>query len=136
MGTTTSLDSIITTTTSISTNPPVTMKVCVFILAVLAVGCYAPDISVLIQAEVKAIIAASPRITLTDCATKCDAEFDLIAGRDEQLMDRACHDACDCAINHNNCHGHNTGHVTRPHVTHRPHGTRAPAPTNGGVFQP
>merc|ERR1711936_859432 len=126
MGTTTSLDSIITTTTSISTNPPVTMKVCVFILAVLAVGCYAPDISVLIQAEVKAIIAASPRITLTDCATKCDAEFDLIAGRDEQLMDRACHDTCDCLLNQNNCHGHNAGHVTRPHGNHHPR----PQPTS------
>jgi len=107
------------------------MKICVVILAALCVGCYAPDISLLINAEVKAILASDPRMTLVDCATKCDAEFDLIAGRDEQLMDRACHDACDCAINHNNCHGHNTGHVTRPHVTHRPHGTRAPAPTNG-----
>merc|ERR1712156_998169 len=106
------------------------MKICVVILAALCVGCYAPDISLLINAEVKAILASDPRMTLVDCATKCDAEFDLIAGRDEQLMDRACHDACDCAINHNNCH------VTRPHVTHRPHGTRAPAPTNGGVFQP
>merc|ERR1712213_195842 len=112
------------------------MKICVLLLAALCGATYAVDISVLVTREVKAIVASNPRITLVDCATKCDAEFDLIAGRDEQLMDRACHDTCDCVLNHNNCHGHNGGHATHQPWTHRPQHSTHPTRAPGGVFQP
>merc|ERR1712156_234086 len=114
MGTTSFTTPATSTTTTTST-----MKLCVVILAALCVGCYAPDLARLIQMEVQAIIHQDPNLTLDHCATKCDAEFDLIAGHDEQQTDMICKNACDWwlmtfAINHN-CHGH-ASHPT--HATH------------------
>merc|ERR1712244_138915 len=86
----------------------------------MCVGCYAPDVTLLIMNEVRAIVHNDPRMTQVDCATKCDAEFDLIGGKDEAWIDRLCHDACDCAVNHHNCQQFG-GFTFRPHSTRVPH---------------
>merc|ERR1739842_87804 len=88
------------------------MKLCVVLLASLCVGCFAVDIGMLITNEVREIVHANPGMTLVDCATKCDAEFDLIAGKDEAVVDNYCHAICDCVINH---------HCPNSHATRPPH---------------
>merc|ERR1712154_29006 len=111
-----------------------TMKVCLVLCAILAVTLaqqqqhqqHNNPFGDLIHREVQAILKADPNLSLDNCSTKCDAEFDLIAGHDEDVTDKACAAACDCEIN-KNCHMHPTrdpSHTfhTRPHNFHtRPH---------------
>merc|ERR1711971_1045296 len=104
------------------------MKLCVVLLASLCVGCFAVDIGMLITNEVREIVHANPGMTLVDCATKCDAEFDLIAGKDEAVVDNYCHAICDCVINQHcpNSHATRPPHTQPTRHTFRPHVTRSP----------
>ena len=49
----------------------------------------------IIAAEVKQILHDNHGISVSDCSSKCDALFDLVAGHDEGLTDRECQAACD-----------------------------------------
>merc|ERR1711879_772492 len=111
-------------------NQPIRMKIAIVVCALVAVTLsqqhqpHNNPFGDLIHREVQAILKADPALSVDNCATKCDAEFDLIDGHDETATDRACKDACNCEIN-KTCHSH-----TRPtHASHtRPHFTRPHPP--------
>merc|ERR1712121_211989 len=103
-----------------------TMKACLIVLlAVCATAFAADEIRRLVHMEVQAMYQAEPAMTVDQCKAKCDAEFALIAGRDEQMLDRYCASECQCQRD-KNCgqQAHVTHHVTQIHHT-RPHPTRA-----------
>merc|ERR1712110_370640 len=80
------------------TSTAIIMKL-IIVIAALCVGAYAGfDLANLVLMEVKAISQADRGMTVVDCATKCDAEFSLIAGRDEQQVDSVCLNACNCVL--------------------------------------
>merc|ERR1711860_345178 len=99
------------------TTTTTTMKACLILLAVVASAFAANEINRLVHMEVAALYKAEPAMTVDQCKAKCDAEFALIAGRDEMMLDRICAHECDCQKN-NNCQQHAT------HATHCPHHTR------------
>merc|ERR1711934_82236 len=89
----------------------INMKVCIVLLALVAC-CAAVDLDRIIAAEVKQILHDNHGISVSDCSSKCDALFDLVAGHDEGLTDRECQAACDQAINggHHGGHGNHGNH--------------------------
>merc|ERR1712039_967288 len=94
------------------TSTSIIMKL-IIVIAALCVGAYAGfDLANLVLMEVKAISQADRGMTVVDCATKCDAEFSLIAGRDEQQVDNLCLNACNCVLNQK-CDGIQGG-ATKP----------------------
>lgn len=48
----------------------------------------------LVADEVRALIRATPSITVADCTAKCDAVFGLDVAREEELTDRDCAREC------------------------------------------
>merc|ERR1711936_1298129 len=94
------------------TSTSIIMKL-IIVIAALCVGAYAGlDLANLVLMEVKAISQADRGMTVVDCATKCDAEFSLIAGRDEQQVDNVCLNACNCVLKQK-CDGMQGG-ATKP----------------------
>merc|ERR1712066_775183 len=92
---------------------PATMKVALLFLAVFFVSCNGAIhvLESLIRKEVYSILRTDPALSVSNCQTKCDALFDLIAPNDERMVDQLCDNECKCQINHN-C------------VTRQPHGTK------------
>merc|ERR1712154_22623 len=104
----------------------ITMKACLILLAALCASAFAAnEIGRLVHMEVAALYKAEPHMTVDQCKDKCDAEFALVAGRDEAMLDRICAQECTCQKN-NSCGQATHAHVSH-HVTHAHH-TR-PAPT-------
>merc|ERR1711963_136892 len=104
-------------------NSSPTMKACVIVLLALCATAFAADeIRRLVHMEVQAMYQAEPAMTVDQCKAKCDAEFALIAGRDEQMLDRYCASECQCQKDQN-C-GQHAAHTTHAHHT-RPHPTHA-----------
>ncbi|PVD36639.1 hypothetical protein C0Q70_03625 [Pomacea canaliculata] len=74
---------------------------CLLVFAVICVVALAqrqPEeggaIERLVADEVRALIRATPSITVADCTAKCDAVFGLDVAREEELTDRDCAREC------------------------------------------
>merc|ERR1711963_1213333 len=88
--------SAVTTSARLLQLTTVTMKACLLLLAALtATALAANELEMLLMNEVQELYKQEPNLTVQQCTDKCDAMFSLIAGRDEQLSDRACATACD-----------------------------------------
>merc|ERR1711860_349435 len=88
----------------------ISMKVVLILATVYAAAMAANELEILMFNEVKELYNQEPNLTQQQCETKCDALFELTAGRDEQLTDRWCHGICAC-VPQNDCASH----------THAPH---------------